>query len=158
MGKDLGFNKMKNMPLDDTIPTTLRQIQELYRNHFEQNQYTMYIDRFPLDSSDYQDIRHTLNLINPKYKDIPMINWGISLLETYIRCFKEIVLPGISQSSRTLNFNRRPYSLDNDVQLRMKMVAYVLPRNIKRMNELIEELKENLPIPTKPNRQHREFH
>ena len=120
-------------------------MRDLYGTHFEQNLYTLYIDQFPLNSSDFHDIRYALNLVEPKYRDIPIINRGISFLETYIHCFKDIVVPNMSKPDHISHFKRITSPLKEEMQIKMKMAAYILPININRMIELIHELKEQLP-------------
>lgn len=136
----------QNQLLPNHIAETLAQIRELYSNYFDRSWFNVFLEDFPMTSGQFHDIRYCLSITMPMSSDIPVLRQGISSLKIYIQLLYENVLPKISEIALENRSNWKFDSMSRDVKTQRKIIAYLLPPNIKTLETLVEELQSKMPL------------
>lgn len=126
--------------LSEALTDTISQIRELYESQFDRPWFSVFLEDFPLDSQSFQDIHYLFTIHLPTRWDIPVINRGIVALENYVELVRELVLPHVSRMF-TSGENIKLGRMSLDMRVQRKLVASVLPKNLERLEGLLNELK-----------------
>jgi hypothetical protein len=132
-------------PVEDSQATAVRlclkELSDLFHDHFEQNWLLFLLERFPMDAVAMNEVRE---LMHPDvaFLDPAQLAARLAMLDGYVLHLRRYLLPGLREKlgiSGLLPATHRV--LGRDQMLMRKLVAYTFPYNLERMQRLADELR-----------------
>ena len=128
------------------ITNTIQALRHEFQTNFDQSWFLVIIESLPLTIKTIREIRellysdtlHSVNLQNIKEK--------IKNLETFIMVIKEYLLPVIKEKLRISYLSPKTIVYDRDKFVMRQFIAYTLPHNLNKLNNLTKQLKSDLNI------------
>jgi hypothetical protein len=132
---------------EDRVSGLIRQIRQVFENHFDRTWFSLIIDGLPIDFRTVREIRELVSLHFVQKGDEAAIRLGAQELESFIRLVRRYLLPVIKERLGVSGLHPETRVKDPEQYLIRRLVAYTFPYNLERLERLAGELKAALSHP-----------
>lgn len=126
----------------ESVISIIAGIREVFEAHFERAWFAVLIDDLPMERQVMSDIRRLLGLHFYQEGDEYVIMIGIQQLEHFVSVVRRYLLPVLRDELGVSGFKPGRAPINKHDMIIRKMCLYTFPHNLKRLEELTEELKQ----------------
>ncbi len=123
------------------ILSTIRELREVFENHFDRTWFSVLIDGLPIESRTLREIRELVSLETIYPEDIYLIYQGVLELETFIAHVRKFLLPFIKDKLGVSGLFPHKMVRDKSQYILRRLVAYTFPYNLEKLAILTSQLK-----------------
>jgi hypothetical protein len=123
------------------ILSVITDIRDLYEEQFDRSWLGTVIGTMPIDSAVLRNIRHmtSITVFYPGAENAIFI--GLHDLDVFVAELRRNLLPSVKERLRISPLYPLSRVRDRDVLIYRKLVAYCLPHNLNRLEELAQRLR-----------------
>ncbi len=119
------------------------EINDLYYGHFDNYWFISLLEQNAFDSSRFRCIHNMLEIPSGTGIEMSILTDGIDAFEEIIIISKRYLLPALRDKLEISGFYRSKAGSREEL-VRRELFSYTFPYNLKRLETLIAELKQNI--------------
>lgn len=126
---------------ESIILDTIYDLREAFEASIDKSWFYVVIDDLPIELKTIKTVKDFVYTQSAEIFDIYNIYSGIIELESFINHVKKYLLPVIREKLRISYLHPGQVTKDRDQYVLRSLIAYALPMNLKRLEQLAKKLK-----------------
>ncbi len=127
----------------DISSRIIDELRELYYGHFDNYRFISLLEQNAFETSRLRYIRNMLDIQSVYSTETAVFTEGIEAVEEVILTSKRYLLPALRDKLGISGFSGNKAG-SKDERVMRNLFSYTFPYNLQRLEELINELKNNL--------------